>query len=229
MGIASMWKDLPWPANLLTAVFNANQDSHIPSDIIEAIEFCANTCLNKTECTVLYGRFRERKRLQEVGEDVCLTRERVRQIQERLLQRLRHPSRRRYLLYGLSACKKMDDEEDARKKAELATLKYQLQTDLPTKIGAASAAACLRYLECLKTLDVRYMGLSSRAISVLEHNSTETLDLTRLDNLCMLSFAELHDLRGMGTTTLQAIDATLCEYGIKLSMHRRFEPLGTVK
>lgn len=53
--------------------------------------------LSAKERTVIDGRFYEDKTLEEIGQDMFLTKDAVRQIEEKALRKLRHPSRSKVL------------------------------------------------------------------------------------------------------------------------------------
>jgi len=57
----------------------------------------ALSTLSEKERTVINGRFYEDKTLEEIGQDLFLTRDAVRQIEEKALRKLRHPSRSKVL------------------------------------------------------------------------------------------------------------------------------------
>ena len=58
------------------------------------------TTLSDREAEVLELRYEESMRLKEIADTLNISKERVRQIEDRALRRLRHPKRARILLYG---------------------------------------------------------------------------------------------------------------------------------
>lgn len=73
-----------------------------PPDICETVENILSE-LNERERNILLWRFRDRLTLEQTGEKFGITRERVRQIQEKTTRILRNPRFRDKLILGISA------------------------------------------------------------------------------------------------------------------------------
>ena len=88
----------PWPYNLTEAAFGKPDEPFDPAraipvdDDMERGISDALDSLTKRERDTIYGIFRDGKSLEEMGKEFSLTKERVRQIKELALRKLRHPS-----------------------------------------------------------------------------------------------------------------------------------------
>ena len=92
----------PYPLNLLDAVMGAVVVSaaDIPSDFNKRL-MVASTIKEDRMYDFLLARFRDGKTLQAIGDEVGLSRERVRQLLEKYVKRLRNPDILRFLNCGI--------------------------------------------------------------------------------------------------------------------------------
>ena len=99
-----------YPLNLLDAILLAapNDCKHlvqredIPGDFDRRLRISAATIDPNRAYTILMYRYQRGMTLQEIGENYSLSRERVRQLLNKYLRRLRHPDILRYLNCGIS-------------------------------------------------------------------------------------------------------------------------------
>lgn len=106
-----------------------------PEDWEEGIYHALSTLTPKEE-TFMLSRYKDGLTLKACGESIGgLTTERARQIINRALRKLRHPSRLRYIKYGMERAKEMKQEEEreeleaAREKEELKRLAIEKQKE----------------------------------------------------------------------------------------------------
>lgn len=111
-----------YPFNLIDAIYCDEIVWVDDEDHVAGLEHALLT-LSDREQKVLEERFQESKTLEEVGRDLNVTRERIRQIEAKALRKLRHPSRRNFIMHGyfggaeLKELKAKAEELDAREKS----------------------------------------------------------------------------------------------------------------
>lgn len=97
---------LPWPENLLRRVFyDESYDEwkkSIPPDFEESLKYVLEETLTERESYVLYSFYRDRIPMRIIGQRYDIQAERCRQIKDRALRRIRHPSRIKYLRKGIT-------------------------------------------------------------------------------------------------------------------------------
>lgn len=99
-----------YPENLLLAVFDTKeydmfdkrQVRFFPTDddVVKGIEYVLST-LTEREQKVIKFRYEDNLKLEDAGKALGVTRERVRQIEVKVLRKMRHPKYAGYLLYGI--------------------------------------------------------------------------------------------------------------------------------
>lgn len=93
-------KDLEYPQNLLYDIFD--EEINLPDDYTETVEYVLSTKLSARQKSMVKSRYQEKYTYQETGEWYGLTRERIRQIVEKSVRRLRHPKTKDMLKYGIA-------------------------------------------------------------------------------------------------------------------------------
>lgn len=91
----------PYPHNLLYAMTGEDIPREaLPPDFEQSVEYVLENLLDQRESYMLVLRYLDGKSNREIGEFYGLTTQRVRQVIDRTLRKLRHPSRYRYLRFG---------------------------------------------------------------------------------------------------------------------------------
>lgn len=75
-----------------------------------SLKYILEETLNERETYILYSFYRDRMRMCDIGTRYGIKAERCRQIREKAIRRIRHPSRYRYLKYGMAEVAKRDME-----------------------------------------------------------------------------------------------------------------------
>ena len=104
--------EAPWPYNLVDEIFREPTEFWITPGREAALESVIGT-LTEREQAVIDLRFRRGMTLDEVGKELGVTRERVRQIEAKAVRKLRHPSRARLIKTGITT---MAAEQEATEK-----------------------------------------------------------------------------------------------------------------
>jgi len=83
-----------YPANLISAILNVDPENvdlkDYPEDIEKRLISALEYCLKEREIFVMKERYVEGKTLQEIGDSLGLTRERIRQLITKSLRKLRY-------------------------------------------------------------------------------------------------------------------------------------------
>ena len=105
---------LPWPENFLRSVFRDDTyDSwkeNIPPDLDASIKYVLEETLTERETYVLLAFFKEGIPMRDVGIPLGVKGERCRQIKEKAIRKIRHPSRKKYLQHGLAEVERRKNE-----------------------------------------------------------------------------------------------------------------------
>jgi DNA-binding CsgD family transcriptional regulator len=164
-------RNFEYPKNLIYDVLG--EEIELPDDYIATVEYVLLTALSERQRKMLPMYYRDGKTLQEIGKCYCLTRERVRQIIEKSIQKLRVGRHREFLKYGVLGT-------ITRLKARVGG--PQAETDTPTY------------------KDIRNLGLSARSrnslwqagiFSVGSILKLTPFELARVRNLGSKSYAEI--------------------------------------
>ena len=94
-----------YPYNLLHEVFMCDIEWVDDEDHNAGLDKALST-LSPRESEILRMRFVERKTLNEVGKELGVTGERIRQQEAKGIWKLRHPTRKNYILFGLNGYEK---------------------------------------------------------------------------------------------------------------------------
>ena len=88
-----------YPFNLIDEIY---QEEHVwvdDQDHMLGLKHALET-LTEREQEMIVKRFQEMKTLEEAGREFGVTRERARQMEAKAIRKLRHPSRRNFIMYG---------------------------------------------------------------------------------------------------------------------------------
>ena len=162
------------------------------------------------EQTVFNLRFKELKTLEQTGQIIGVTRERIRQTEAKTIRKLRHPSRLKIILYGIDSLKL---EEDIKMlEAELALKKANILKEINRiNVEGLSSKEIEEYKnseEYILNTKIENLDLSVRSYNCLRRSNIETLgdivsmtqeDLIKIRNLGRRSFKEIIDkCKGFG-------------------------------
>lgn len=162
---------LPWPENLLRNILSDAYEEwmeHIPPDFEESFRYVLEETLVERETYILYSFFRDRMPMRVIGQRYNIEGERCRQIKDKAIRRIRHPSRYRYLKYGLAEVERQLQEPPQ----EIPILQQSIE-----KLDFSVKA-----FNCLKRANIR---------SVEELTALTRLDLMKIRNMGVKTIAEV--------------------------------------
>ena len=216
---------LSWHERLYLDVFPDRNYTNIPPNIEEVIDYLLsedNQFLTEREIKVLLGLYRDGGNLQTVGKRYGVTRERIRQISEKGIRKLRNPKALRIFEYGIVSIEAMDRIRHQRMASAIAEaelndysrIEYDIKNADPQRLHELRNLIDERYNSLsngYRNVDIYDLELSIRATNVLKRNGINTLcDLSKLNK------GQLFKMRNMGRKTMDEILEKLRDYGIEL-------------
>lgn len=218
----------PWE-KLFRAVFGINKSEPIelPVDIKESIQYTMDQCLTDREKKVLNVRFGLIEEfdgdptpmiLEDVGEKMSVTRNRIRQIEAKAIRKLRHPSRAKILRDGLTKFKETEavklaeiEMEKAEAKKRVEEFKKQLEERRQNVDGMSEL------VEVLKKDKLDALNLPVRAYNAL----IRTRKIKTVYDVVTTPDSELVRIRNLGRCSYHilktALNDYLNEFGVTLS------------
>lgn len=217
---------IDYPYDLLDELLNHNNKliydyENVVNNFDENWDYIKTT-LSCKEASCIELHFKEGLTLKEVGKEIGLTSERVRQIIAKGIRKLSHPSRLNILIKGhknLEELKSLNKEinneiiELRKKYHEL----YKMQCedwknleDIPKPLIAE--------LKSAKNIPIEDLDFSSRAYRCLKRANKNTLE-----EVINLSECELYHIRNLGIKTAGEICDKVRELGFKMSFDDNYD------
>lgn len=198
-----MSKIREWPYGLLEAVFTGGSlpglPESFPPDLNASVEYAVNL-LDANISHIMYERFKQGMTLEAISQIHGVSRERIRQIVDKGLRKLRHPSICRYIRYGVSGVlrtEKIEAADTARKRASEQNIKKILGDCIEKGVTA------VEQMDLLDT-PIQQLDLSTRSCNGLIRGGCETLG-----DVLNLSGQQLMALRCIGEKSRKEIISML--------------------
>lgn len=202
-GVRTMSKIREWPYGLLEAVFIGGSlpvmPESFPEDLNASVEYAVNL-LDANTSHIMYERFKQGMTLEAISQIHGVSRERIRQIVDKGLRKLRHPSICRYIRYGVSGVlrtEKIEAADTARKRASEQNIKKILGDCIEKGVTA------VEQMDLLDT-PIQQLDLSTRSCNGLIRGGCETLG-----DVLNLSGQQLMALRCIGEKSRKEIISML--------------------
>lgn len=196
-----------WPFGLLEDVFTCGSlKEPYPHDLDASVEYAVNL-LDEKVATMLFERYKQGMTLDAISKLHSISRERARQIIEKGLRKLRHPSVMRYIQYGVSGVLRMEKTEAAEVARKRATEEHvkKLLGNCTEDTGDMD-----ELIEKLNVLDtpIQKLNFSTRSCNGLLRGGCKTLgDVLNLTN------QQFTSLRCVGVKSRDEIVKVLEEMG----------------
>lgn len=203
---------IEWPYNLMQQAQVEVDDplDHICSEAELLLAMCLSS-MTEREKDVVMRRYYHQKTLKEVGEEIGVKQERVRQIEAKAIRKMRNPHYSYILLHGIKAYvdkrvnEKVEAELEARKQALEDAYRYKLANavikDEDDKRDAIAK---------LMTITVEEMNLSVRSYNCLKRAQVSTVgDLIRRYE----TYDQLYTIRNLGRKSLEEVVEKVQGYG----------------
>lgn len=201
-------KEMEYPQNLLYAVFEDEkmlENANTITDLNGSVEYALYTLLDR-ERQILKYRFAHLMTYEEVGKLYSITRERIRQIEQRALRKLRHPQRLKYLEYGVLGVIDLNREEYLNRVMDIENRLIEL-----CKLNEAKADEVIHDVK----LREKYKGelIENCDFSARTYNCVKRHGIDSLSQLSKLSYNEIINIRNLGRKSVGEIIDKLREYG----------------
>ena len=209
-----------WPRNLIFAINGYLPEEIITNETLETLEpridYVLRFLLTESEKIVIYKRFKFHESLFTVGEELNLTREYIRQIEQKALRKLRHPSRKCKILIGVNYDDKINELRDKveEKEKELAE-KLALLRGKIDKINAVlqEVGFKIKVDSPEDHASVELLDLSKRSYNCLKRHGTNTIK-----ELTLMTKKELSNVRNLGNKGVEEIIDKLEKLGYSLKV-----------
>ena len=197
----------PYPRNLLLAVRGAwEQESptELTADVLSGIQYAIST-LNEREQLVICRRYKERKKLREIGEEIGVQQERSRQIEIAALRKLRSRRNMSFMIKGVDGYikERCKVEYERGYQVGYSTGYQQGVEEAPKGITKAGISVTI------VSLPIEALDLSVRSFNALRCAGYVTIgDLLNVDEKGIIH------IKNLGTKQRQEVAVSLYRYGI---------------
>ena len=217
------YESIGYPFNLIDTIFMQETEWANDKDHIDGLNHALET-LTDREREVIHKRFEEFKTLEQVARDFGLTRERIRQIEAHGIRKLRHASRRNYILNGYVACaelKKLSvykEELDKREKdleereaiveAREKSLE-EILSEYKPRLDALNIAVGMPMEKIQSNVDLYKIRIAEMDLSVRSYNCLIRQGIRTVGDLVNLcendNYLDLKQVRNLGRKSLEEI------------------------
>lgn len=198
---------MDYPKNLLYAVRGGWEDeepTELTQDVLSGIQYALST-LNEREQYILYERYREKRTLSSIGEDLGVISERVRQIESKALRNLRYRRNMMFMTKGVSGyireLNKLEYERGYQKGYD-AGYKQGIE-DAPKGIAKVGTSVTI------SSLPMEALDLSVRAF-----NALKVAGFNVIGDITALTRREMIHIKNLGPKQRHEVAAGLHHYGI---------------
>ena len=199
--------NIEYPKNLLCAVrgsLEADEPTELTEDVLAGIQYALST-LKDRERFVIVERYREKRTLRSIGEDIGVKTERVRQIVNKAERNLRHPRNIAFMTKGvIGYIKKVNAIEYERGYKRGYDEGYeQGMKDAPNGVIRAGMSVTLA------SLPIEVLDLSIRAFNALKRAGYNSIG-----DIVPLTHREMIHIKNLGPKQRSEVAAGLHHYGL---------------
>lgn len=198
---------MEYPKNLLYAVRGAWEDdepTELTPDVLAGIEYALST-LNERERYILVERYKGKRTLRSIGEDLGVKPERVRQIENKAQRNLRHPRNMAFIKMGvIGYIRKVNESEYERGYKKGYDEGYE-QGIKDAPVGVVKAGISVT----LSSLPIEVLNLSIRAFNALKRAGFNSIG-----DIVPLTYSEMIHINNLGTKQRGEVAKGLHHYGI---------------
>ena len=196
-----------YPRNLLLAVRGAWEQetpTELTADVLAGIEYALST-LNEREQLVIHRRYKERKTLREIGEEIGVKQERSRQIETAALRKLRSRRNMSFMTKGVDGYIKERCKIEYERGYQVGYNEgYQQGVDeAPRGISKAGMSVTI------VSLPIEALDLSVRSFNALRRAGYVTIG-----DLLPVTDKQIIHIKNLGVKQRQEVAVSLYHYGI---------------
>lgn len=207
-----------FPINLILDIFIAESEcENIPADIEGTVEYVISRFDPRVQ-TVILGHYKEGKTYEQIGKELGVTRERVRQMEARSLRQMRNPKCRALLSLGvaeyISQIRITATESSANKQISAATEAIKIVADRLSKITGDDEISVMMEKKLMNsnlTLTIAELELSVRTYNALSRAGLKTVE-------AILNYGDLSRVRNLGERCLAEITQKIRDLGFDISI-----------
>lgn len=213
-----------YPDNLLTELFSyeivRDDSDDLPPFVSRDCEACLAYLmhtLTERERVIVELRFKEGQTYEQVGKAFGVTRERIRQVEQKALRKLRSPSRMDFLVHGMAGVIQQKVEDRIRE--ERSEIYAEAGRFLNEAIGQERTEAFLKGAARPKDAEparALNMPIDGLGLSVRSHNCLLRAGVETVGDIVRMGREKLMRVRNLGGRSLQEIENTLATLGVKL-------------
>lgn len=219
-----------WPYTLISVLSGRSNSFMIDDETLELleprVEYVLRFMMTESESTVIKKRFKHYLTLEEIANDMNISKERVRMIEQKALRKLRHPSRWTKITCGINFENdiiELQERVNAKEK-ELSSKLHLLRAKIE-KIDAVLKEfgfdLKLTTPEDESPIDV--LGLSVRSYNCLKRSGVNTIK-----ELTLMTENELRNVRNLGPRCTEEVIVALEKFGYSLKINEKdpdFDPV----
>lgn len=192
-----------YPLNLLHSI-HPEQPERITDDIQAGLEYILTT-LSDREQEIIRLRFRERRTRADIGEEFCITQERVRQIEAKALRKLRLPNRYQFIRVGLMGFIRQVRDESHK-------AGYEKGYEEGYKTGMEDAANGKTYRGV--TAKITALPIDALKLSIRAYNCLLRLGCKTIGDCMVLKKEQILNVRNFGVKSRNEIALTLQKFDV---------------
>ena len=203
-----------YPINLLNDIAGEDWEYALPEDFNQSLAYVL-AGLTEREQGILIARYKDAMTYEAVGKNYGVTRERIRQIEAKAIRKLRHPTRIKFLIYGVSGLihKAYADKVDRRLENAINHI-AEIAEGMKT-IGGAEEFAKIAEIERAKRTGEPIL-IETVVFSVRTFNCLKRAGLDSLQDVANLTAEELTRVRNLGKKGYNEVVEELKKYGLSL-------------
>lgn len=206
-----------YPRNLLLAVRGAweqNEPTELTADVLAGIQYAIST-LNEREQLVITRRYKDRKNLREIGEELGVKQERSRQIETAALRKLRYPRNMRFITMGVDGYIKDRCKVEYERGYQVGYNEGYQQGVNEASNGVSKAGISVTIV----SLPIEALDLSVRSFNALRRAGYETIgELLNVDEKGIIH------IKNLGTKQRQEVAVSLYRYGLSQTAWDIYRP-----
>lgn len=212
---AASHRDYDYPQNVYFEIgLEPIEFNNISND---GYEYVLNA-LSEKEKEVLELRFQKGYTYDAVGQILGVSKERIRQIEQKALRKLRHPSYERIILEGKAA---IDEYNKAKRTLAAETTELNREIVRVMNNKARFKQICDNYPEVKSITGSKaeglYLGIDSLGLTKRAYNCLKLSGYKKVKDLSGVTVAELKKIRNMGEKTIIEVIDKLHRWGIEVT------------
>lgn len=178
----------------------------------------ALSTLSDRDGYLITARFCNRKTLDELAKELKVTKERIRQLMVKAIQKLRHPHRMKIIFVGCDLDNELLElQKEYQEKINLTKIKIDELSKKTTQIEQFRE----RYENDIVNITIDQLGLSPRTYNAISRylwrksNYTSDWHKIALKDIITLPIDEVISIRNIGASSFNELLSKLHEYGLK--------------